>query len=444
MSRFSYTIVITLALWLSVNLKAQINPLRNFIGVDITTAEKNDYNTAFLLGKQLGMNSVGIYQNWTALETSPEKYNMAVLDIANYYYPSYQTAVDLTVTPIHTNNLEVPADLVNTPFDNPTFINRFKKLLDSIKAHTPNLTLSSLVIGSEHDVYLGYNALLWSRYTTFYKAVSDHARTLWPGLKIATELTFDGLTTKNAFAQTLNAYSDYIGISYYPLNADFSVKPISVLPSDFATLVGLYPEKPLCFYQYGYPSSPACNSSEEQQAQFIAQTFASWDTYASSIRMIDFTWLHDLDTAAVNHYGKYYGITSKAFLEYLRTLGLRTWSGNGVDKTAFTELQCQAKARGYHHMAIDCSGPTSVDNSPADQVHTFTNLVQGETILEVPFDLKNSEIMMYNEWGQVVKIITSMSGGSIRLETSDLANGIYYLKLQNYQKAFNSKIIVQN
>ncbi|MCK9208685.1 MAG: hypothetical protein M0P66_16355, partial [Salinivirgaceae bacterium] len=297
-------IMVLFGLLPSITIKGQITPVDNIIGIDVSTFPQNagfNYDSCFLLGKNLGMGSVGIFQNWTAIETAPFTYDFAIMDIANYYYPAYSMPVDLTITPIHTNNLEVPSDLTSVAFDDPIFINRFKTLLDSIKVHIPNVTLSSLVIGSEFDVYLGTDAALWTQYANFYNSVSSYAKTLWPGLNVATELTFKGITSQNGFAQVLNSNSDFIGVSYYPLNNDFTVKPVSTVPVDFATLVGLYPTKPICFYQYGYPSSTVCNSSEALQARFITQTFSAWDTYAANIRMIDFTWLHDLDTALVNY-----------------------------------------------------------------------------------------------------------------------------------------------
>ena len=427
--------------------RGQINPGANFIGVDISTQPQNasfNYDSCFALGKNLGMSRVGLFQTWTALETSPLIYNFSILDIANMYYPAYNMPIDLTIAPIATNKLEVPSDLITKAFNDSILINRFKKLLDSIKVHIPNITLSSLIIGSESDIYLGTNATAWSQYTTFYSSVSAYAKTLWPGLKVATELTFTGLTSQNIFAQTLNLNSDYIGISYYPLNTNFTVKPVSTIPTDFATLVNLYSSKPLWFYQYGYPSSSTCNSSEVQQAQFIQQTFMSWDNYDSNIKMIDFTWLHDLDTAKVNFYATYYGIKDKVFLEYLQTLGLRTWNGNGKDKAAFIELECQAKKRGYNNLNIHCStGIEEMKNVNINGLKIFPNPAQNYLDIECSVDFKKAEITIRNSLGQIVKSISNISGKSIQIETNDFANGLYFIILQNDNKQMTNRFIIE-
>ncbi len=69
---------------------AQITPLNNIIGVDVSTFPQNasfDYDSCFALGADLGMGSLGLFQNWTAIETAPNIFNMTIFDIANYYYP---------------------------------------------------------------------------------------------------------------------------------------------------------------------------------------------------------------------------------------------------------------------------------------------------------------------------------------------------------------------
>ncbi|MCE3278137.1 MAG: Beta-xylosidase [Bacteroidetes bacterium] len=422
-----------LILWFNVNLSSQINPSFNKIAVDVSTQPQNasfDYTSCFMLGKDLGMTQVGLFQNWTSIETSPNTFNLSIFDIADYYYPLFNMSVDLTIVPIHTNNLEVPSDLTALAFNDPVMISRFNKLLDSIKSHLPNLTLSSLVIGSEHDVYLGSNSLKWSQYTAFYNSVSAHAKTLWPGLKVATELTFGGITSLNSYAQTLNASSDYIGVSYYPLNGDFTVKPVTSVSTDLSTLVNLYPSKPICFYQYGYPSSATCNSSEIQQAQFITETFAAWDTYSARIKIIDFTWLHDLDPAAVNNIGSYYGLTDPVFLEFLRTLGLRTFNGNGTDKLAFKELQCQAKQRGYNNLNIVC--PTDInENEKEKKISLFPNPAAEKFTIECPKDVGITEVIISDIRGEIVmkRYFDKMELKLISINT--LSSGLYLVSMHD-------------
>ncbi len=416
---------------------AQVNTTNNRLGFDISTFPQNNtsytYDSCMHAGGTLGITQVGIFQNWTAIETAPNTYNFTILDIADFYYPLSNMPVDLTITPIHTNNLEVPSDLSSTPFNSPVMISRFKKLLDSVRAHTPNLVLSSLVIGSEHDVYMGSNTALWNEYKVFYDSVTAHAKTLWPGLKVATELTFNGLTTYNTQAQLLNTNSDYIGVSHYPLNTDFTVKPPANIANDLATIVGLYPTKPICFYQFGYPSSATCNSSENMQKDFITETFTAWDTYSNNIRMIDFTWLHDLSPADVAYYGTYYGITNAAFLEFLRSLGFRQWNGNGSNKPAWNELGCQTMQRGFNTGNWNCP-LTTIEEEDAANASFFPNPAQGKILFKDKTGIKH--IQLFNALGEQV-----LNGNyTSEMDISAFKPGMYLLMIEGVK---TQKLIIE-
>ncbi len=425
-----YFIILSMCILFAINAICQINPSQNKISVDVSTNPQNasfDYDSCFTIGKQLGMTQTGIFQTWQSIETSPMYYNFTVLNIANLYYPAYGMAIDLTIAPIATNVLEVPTDLATTSFSSTIMINRFKKLLDSVKVHIPSVTLSSLIIGSESDVYFGTNTSKWADFTIFYNATSAYAKILWPGLKVSTELTFDGLINQNSAAQTLNTNSDYIGVSYYPLNIDFTMKPVTAIPTDFAALVALYPVKQLCFYQYGYASSTLCNSSLLQQKQFISQSFTSWDMYATHIKMIDFTWLHDLSPSQVSYYSAYYGISNPIFLEYLRTIGMRDWANRGTDKPALQELRCQAKVRGYNSLTITCS-TTEVEKHSTVKNTFFIYPNPANETLSFKINFKKDapiKLTLYNVFGELVKEI--LVSNESKISISDLQKGVYFI-----------------
>lgn len=376
------------------------------------------------------------------LETAPNTFDFTILDVANAYYPAHSMPLDINLNPINTNHLEVPSDLEAIAFDSPMFINRYKTLLDSVKVHIPNVTISSLIIGSEIGAYLGNDSAKWAQYTVFYDSVSSYAKTLWTGLKVAVELQFSDLIYYNSFAQQINTNSDYIGVSYYPIWGDFTVKPTTTVAFDMDALVQLYPSKPICFYQFGYPSSPTCNSSDSLQAEFIKQAFTYWDYYATHIRLIDFTWMTDLDTTAVNYYGAYYGLTDTIFLEFLRTIGLRTWNGNGTDKPALNELRCQAKQRGYNNLNINCTLSSVSEQNNDNSIVIYPNPVQNNLHFKTNFDLINAEIKIYSPLGQLEKVYSKINGRNITIETFDLTDGLYFLVLQNSDRQVSCKFII--
>jgi len=442
-----FKIIAIAAIFCSTTISAQINPATNKIAVDVSTYHVQNtaynYDSSFAIGKNLGMNEVGLFINWTMLETAPNTFDFTILDIANIYYPTHSMPLDINLNPINTNRLEVPSDLDSMTFDNPIFINRYKTLLDSVKVHIPLVTISSFIIGSEIGAYLGTDTVKWAQYTVFYNSVSTYAKTLWTGLNVAVELQFADLINYNSFAQQINTNSDYIGVSYYPTWGNFTVKPPYIVGNDMDTLVNLYPTKPICFYQFGYPSSPTCNSSDSLQAEFVNQTFLYWDYYATHIRLIDFTWITDLDTAAVNYYGTYYGLTDTIFLEFLRTIGLREWNGNGIDKPALNELRCQTKQRGYNTLPIICN-TVGLNDIPISENNFTISPNPANTILNIELsgDCKNAKIIVFNQLGQIEKSILNINSRTIHIETSDLKSGLYFIVLQNSDRFISRKFII--
>jgi hypothetical protein len=364
------------------------------------------------------------------------------LDFANLYYPNnshFDIPVDLNIDPVETNHEELPSDISGLAFDNPVIINRFKILLDSIFKHIPDLQLSSLVIGSEIDAYLGTDSGKWGQYITFYAAVSAYARTLRPGLKVSCEAQFAGLTTNASdYLQKLNQYSDIIGVSYYPLYGDFTVKqPVSVA-SDFDNIVNQYPSKPIFFYQAGYPSAQLCNSSETLQAEFIRQVFQNWDAHSDNIKMIDFTWLHDWSEEAVKTWASYYGLNDSVFLAFIGSIGLRYWDGNGCDKASFKELQCQAKQRGYNNLNIDCSTGIAEQDNNIDGITIFPNPSCGKINVNIPEKARHLQII--NSVGEIIKSFEI--NGEEKITAVIAANGIYTIIISADRQILAKKFVV--
>ena len=316
------------------------------LAIDVSMASDNDYNKAFQLAKEVGIERIGLFQNWNTLEPSPRSYTGKWLSIADDYYPAKNVSLDLTIAVIHTNHSTVPEDIGHKTLDDPEVIGRFKALLDFIFSQMPDTRFSSIVISSESDIYFGIDETKWKHFESFYKEIVSYIHSKKPGIPVATEFTFNGLTGQmKKKAQIINKLSDVIGVSYYPLSNDFKVNNPAVVAGDFDTIAAVYPDKPIVFYQLGYPSSEYIKSSEERQALFIFEVFHAWDKHSTSIKMIDFTWLHDTSPQKVDEMAGVYGISSRGFKEFIGTLGLRTYDGR--DKPAYRRLKQEIQARGW-------------------------------------------------------------------------------------------------
>jgi hypothetical protein len=317
------------------------------LGIDITKSQSGTYDDAINLAKSVGIDFVALTLNWDMIETSPGVYDDTWLDVANLYYPAQGVKLALILSTIATVADCRPADLRLLAWNDTTVVQRYEKLIDHVLSRLPAVNLMSLSIGSEVDIFLGTNTVKWTEYTDFYNQTLVYVKTkVSAQTTVGVKTTFDGtVTNRTAQVQTLNANSETIFITYYPLNADFTVKNPDVVSADFASLIALYPGRKILFLEIGYPSGTLCASSEELQRRFVENVFSAWDEHDDVVAAVNFVWLHDLSQSEVDWYAEFFGIFDPRFKEYLKTLGLHY--SNGSEKTAFGELAIQAEARGW-------------------------------------------------------------------------------------------------
>jgi hypothetical protein len=314
--------------------------------------------------------------DWRDIEVQPNIYKNPYLKIADEYYPSKNVTLDLTLRPIHANRKSVPDDLAMIAWDSPQMIARFKALLDYVFSQTTHIGFSSIIIGSEINIYFpsipapkdfrvasasagivtnpsanspaGDATSSWDQYKVFCKTIALYIKASKPNVKVGFEATYSGLIGPSRDElKALNEHGDVVGVSYYPINADYSVSDPGVALEAFQNLAAIYPGRKIAFYQLGYPSSSLLGSSEEKQAAFIEAVFRAWDLHIDQIDVIDFTFLTDCSEKEVADQARYFGASSERFGEFIRTLGLRRYPGTGTDKPSFLALQREAKARGW-------------------------------------------------------------------------------------------------
>lgn len=308
-------------------------------------AEGEDYVDAFLQAQAMGMQSTMIHVNWNGVESAPGVYDGEILDILNVFFPYHQMPIALAVCPIDTDIRTVPADLQDTAFDDPAFIQRFKDMLDFLFTKIPDVELVSLSIGNEVDVHLGTDAERWRQYTAFCGEVADYARSKRSGLRVGVKTTFYGLT-RDALPQVLalNDLNDVILVTYYPLDGLLVRSPRSPR-KDFDALVALYPDRPIQILELGYPSSKLNKSSERKQAAFINNTFRAWDEHKEQVEVVSFFMQTDWSEEVLDDLEDRYNIHVPEFRAFLGTLGLR--HADGTEKPGMRVLRRQVERRGW-------------------------------------------------------------------------------------------------
>ncbi len=79
----------------------------------------------------------------------------------------------------------------------------------------------------------------------------------------------------------------------------------------------------------------------------IETLFGAWDKHASQISFIGFLWMHDLSASQTEKFITDYNAAGfpPAFGEYLRTCGMRTYSG--ADKKGWKALSSATHKRAW-------------------------------------------------------------------------------------------------
>jgi hypothetical protein len=264
--------------------------------------------------------------------------------------------LSLTLRPIDATGKTVPADLAALDFDDPIVVKRFERVIDFVLTRIAPEHLVNLMVGNEVDGFdPGNDTDFWIEYAALLSAVRTYVNASHPGLPLGFTATLPGLVdperkTRDGWPtrETLRAWAeqvDVVGVTYYPLHDDFTMRAPSVAAADFTALVASVPsDKPIHIQELGYASSASVSASEALQAQFYCEALHAWDERAERIRRLAVLRLNDVSEAKAEALAGPYGVSTPAFIEYLRTLGLRTASG--VAKPAYELLVQQAGARG--------------------------------------------------------------------------------------------------
>ena len=401
----------------------------------VDKSENDDLLQAFEFAQAGCIESSHLSITWSDIEPTEGSFDSDILNILNtadYFYTFYSTELELQLAVTNTVIKTVPDDLIDVNYDDPVFITRYKRVLDSVFAHLPTVELSALNIGNESDILFGADASQYTAFKTFLDEVIPYAKTRYfelygRDIKVGTTLTLYGLIDpiQGPLCEIVNDGLDIVSVTYYPLENDFTMKPISAIESDFDALVAIYnnPSQPIYFAECGFSSSEICNSSEVRQAQFYSEVFQLWDKHYNQIKYLTIFKSTDWSYEAVEFYGTYYGIDDPIFLEYLRTLGVRTWDGDGTNKLAYEFILCELEARDW------CT--TSCSLTAIEQTKNVGELTIAPNPFTNQFTIQSNEPLAYVKLFSVTgEMVYESFTGSNRIDTSELPAGIYLVEVQ--------------
>lgn len=209
-------------------------------------------------------------------------------------------------------------------------------------------------------------------------------------------------------------------------------------------MVSEYPDtsQPIYFAECGYASSTLCNSSETIQADFWTEVFNAWDTYQDNIPYITVFKSTDWSAAAVNELGEYYNLQDTIFKEYLRTLGVRTWVGDGTNKEAYERILCELNQRDW--CEVSCFVTNANDYAMDNMVSVYPNPATNSVVIR--FDQKPDQVYtlkLYNALGQCVRTNQHITDSFV-VERHELKSGTYFYQLGIENQVYKSGVLVFN
>lgn len=324
------------------------------LGVDLLDPPASgDFDVNLAKGRELGIDFIALHVTWPSIEPAPGVFEDpgGALGALAGVAQNEGWKFSVTLRPIDLTGKTVPSDLEGTRFSDPTMLTRFNAIVDFVLTVVPAEILTSLQVGNEID---GFDASsehpeFWSDYGTFLAGVTDHVHQQHPGVRVGYTGTFAGMTEGTLHDlgvwTALAGVVDVVGVTYYPMAAAFQVRSPEDVYADFDKIAATFPESTILLQEVGYQTAESCGSDDAMQETFYAHVFCAWDQHQSQFETMNIVRLHDVSRADAEDMAGPYGLGDEPFLEYLRTIGIRTHEG--VDKPAFVTTREAAAARGF-------------------------------------------------------------------------------------------------
>lgn len=334
-------------------------------GMDVlnTPTSNGSYDSNITALQSLKGTFQTLHLNWNQIEgagsgstsgTFTDPYGS--LAALNTYANSSGIKVTLRIHPVDLPGKYVPSDLTSERFDTSNMQTRFRNMLSYVFTKISPSNVTHLVVGNEVDGFNpGSDSNFWYDYPTFLFNLNGWLGTNY-SLDIGFTATLNGILNNailvNSGGQTTQAIltgwisaSDYLGVTYYPLNSSFQMKPNSEVAAGFQNLIA-FTTKTIHLEEVGYSSSTQTLGSETLQAEFFCEVLKAWDRYPTQIQSLSLLRMIDITRASAESKAIDYSLTgNEAFIEYLRTLGLR--SVENQPKLAFDIIKSELLKRGF-------------------------------------------------------------------------------------------------
>jgi hypothetical protein len=316
------------------------------LGLEIEAPGSATQGEAIAIAKPFGIDAIPLTIPWSTIEPGSGGYNMAVITLLNdgmTFYRSQGLHVVLSIPAIDTVSNLVPSDLAGDALDSTAVTTRAQAMITEVLAQC-GTELEYLVLSNEVDINLADGSPTWAQLDTFTAAEVTTVKSLRPDVKSGISVTSDALVSSppNGAAIAALEANDVAFVTYYNAG-NFGVASTAGVAADMSTIVAMV-SKPIVFKEFGYATGSALGGSDAGQVTFVADAFIAWDANAARVPLLIYSRMFDGSGSDCAAEAIAYGEGSNAaFIEFLCTLGLRTYGDQ--PKPAWTTFTQAASAR---------------------------------------------------------------------------------------------------
>lgn len=319
------------------------------VGMDFNPASTEGFSdeakrASFARAVEAGLNFVYMSPKWNEIEPAPGRYDFSGMDFMVGLAEAHDLPVSINFRIIDTGNSAVPSAYSGWSLDDPRMVDRLSGMLraasDRLKGRARWVTL-----GNEVNGYFDSRQGDVAAYARLISQVAPVVRERFGRPTLMVNFTADAAVGINQRYRALTDQVDAYSFTYYPLNADFTMRPPDSAARDIARMLEAAGDKPLVLQEVGYASAARLNSSPDAQATFLTNVFAEVRKAPHRFAIVHVLFMSDLPDAVVEDLTRYYRLAnSDNFKAYLSTLGLR--DSSGTPKPAWQVFQREARQLG--------------------------------------------------------------------------------------------------
>jgi hypothetical protein len=296
---------------------------------------------SFRMAVETGTTYTSFLPKWDELEPTAGRYRFDDLDQRVRFAEENNLPISLNIRVVDGDHRAMPSRYQGWKFDDPQMK---RALTDLLRAVGPRVhgRVKWIALGNEVDHYFERRRNEIGPYANLLDGVMGAVRDQFPDAQFTINFSDQHVGDLNDRYAPITSKIDFFSFNYYPVNSDFTMRPPDVAGPEMVRMIQSAGNKQVMFQELGYASSPILNSSEEKQAQFVANAFDVLRQNRSKVFAATFNWMSDLPQSVVDSLGKYYKLpNSDRFKEFLGTLGF--FDRNGRPKAAWQEFQRQAR-----------------------------------------------------------------------------------------------------